>query len=87
MEREGSEGGMAHPAAILPWAATGARPVSLTRWNRSQRTSGARAVRTRSGFALFDELGHYVGVVSVEDHRPTFGPGADTVLLKRDGGL
>ena len=78
---------MTHPAAILPWAATGARPVSLPRWSRSQRRSGARAVRTRSGLALFDELGHYVGVVSTDDPAPPFGPGADTVLLKRDGGV
>ncbi len=78
---------MAHPAAILPWAATGARPVSLPRWSRSPRTSGARTIRTRLGFALFDELGHYVGVVSPDDHTPAFGPGADTVLLKREGAL
>jgi hypothetical protein len=39
------------------------------------------------GFALFDELGHYVGVVSPDDHTPAFGPGADTVLLKREGAL
>jgi hypothetical protein len=76
---------MAHPAAIIPWAATGARPVALPRWGRPLRTSGARAVRTRSGIALFDELGHYIGAVGAEDHTPTFGPGADTVLLKRDG--
>jgi hypothetical protein len=78
---------MAHPAAIISWAVTGARPVALPRWGRPSRTSGARAVRTRSGVALFDELGHYIGAVGADDLTPAFGPGADTVLLKRDGDI
>jgi hypothetical protein len=78
---------MAHPAAILPWRMTGTRAVSLPRWTAAPRTSAARAVRTSSGIALFDDVGRYVGVISSQDRSSRFGPGADTVLLRRNDGI
>lgn len=74
---------MAHAAIISPWAVTGARAVTPPRASRSTRASGARAVRTRRGYALFDDLGHYIGTVRIPTGRLAFGRGADTVLLKR----
>lgn len=74
---------MAHAAFISPWAVTGARAVAPPRASRSTRASGARAVRTRRGYALFDDLGHYIGTVKTPTGRLAFGRGADTVLLKR----
>jgi len=74
---------MSHPAAVLPWTVTGARAVSPPRRSHSARASGARAVRTGGGFALFDELGHYVGTVVAFGQRLAFGPDADNVLLRR----
>jgi hypothetical protein len=78
---------MAHPAAASPWATTGARAVAPPRASRSTRPSGARAVKTRLGVALFDDLGHYVGVVTAPIGQLVFGRGADTVLLKRGDDL
>jgi len=78
---------MAHPAVTLPWSITGARAVTPPRWNRLARPSGARAVRTGRGFALFDELGHYVGTVKAFGRQLVFGPGADNVLLDRNDGI
>jgi hypothetical protein len=43
-------------------------------------------VRTGGGFALFDELGHYVGTVVTFGQRLAFGPDADNVLLRRNDG-
>jgi len=77
---------MAHPAAILPCPITGARAVMPPRWDRLARPSGARAVRTGRGLALFDELGHYVGTVKEFGRQLAFGPGADNVLLERSDG-
>ena len=74
---------MAHAAIISPWAVTGARAVAPSRASRSVRASGARSVRTRRGYALFDDVGHYIGTVAVPSQRVIFGRGADTVLLKR----
>jgi hypothetical protein len=74
---------MAHAAIISPWAVTGARAVAPPRASRSVRASGARAVRTRCGYALFDDVGHYIGTVGVPTGSVTFGRGAVTVLLKR----
>ena len=71
-------------AATIPWLATGARPISLSRLSRfASRASSARTVRTRSGYALFDEAGRYVGMVAQLAERVTFGVGAGTVLLRR----
>ena len=78
---------MSHAAAILPWTATGARAVSPPRRSRSAAQSAARAVRTGGGFALFDELGHYVGTVVTFGQWLTFGPDADNVLLRRNDGI
>lgn len=78
---------MSHAAAILSWTATGARAVSPPRRNRAAATSGARAVRTGGGFALFDELGRYVGTVVSFGQRLAFGPDADNVLLRRTDGV
>jgi hypothetical protein len=78
---------MSHPAAILPWTVTGARAVAPPRRSRSDRPSGARAVRTGGGFALFDELGRYVGTVVAAGQRLAFGPDADNVLLRRSDGI
>jgi hypothetical protein len=74
---------MTHMAMTLPWTATGARAVS-PRMSRATRPSGARAVQTRRGYALFDDLGHYVGSVAAPVGRISFGQGADTVLLHRN---
>lgn len=74
---------MAHAAVISPWAVTGARAATPPRASRSTRASGARAVRTRRGYALFDDLGHYIGTVGAPIGRLMFGRGADTVLLNR----
>jgi len=73
---------MTHLALTLPWTVTGARAVS-PRTSRATRPSGARAVHTRRGYALFDDLGHYIGSVAAPVGRLSFGRGADTVLLHR----
>ena len=76
---------MAHAAAVTHWAITGQRPGLIPRGRRlSCQPSGARSVRTSSGVALFDELGHYVGRVLIANDSVTFGPCAETVLLCRD---
>jgi hypothetical protein len=78
---------MAHAAAISHWAITGQRPGLIPRnLRQGGRPSGARTVRTPSGVALFDELGHYVGEVPVSGAGASFGPLAETVLLERDEG-
>jgi hypothetical protein len=79
---------MVRAAAVMaPWLATGARPVALPRLSRlATRLSSARTVRTRSGYALFDEAGRYVGRVAEPAGRLSFGAGADTVLLRRTDG-
>lgn len=74
---------MTHMAMTLPWTATGTRAVS-PRTSRATRPSGARAVQTRRGYALFDDLGHYIGSVAAPVGRLAFGQGADTVLLHRN---
>ena len=78
---------MAHPAVILPWRVTGTRAVSLPRWSAAPRDSGARTVRTRGGFALFDDAGRYIGAIVSQGQASRFGPGADTVLLRRNDGI
>ena len=83
MKRGNGGAGMAHAAIISPWAVTGARAVAPPRASRSARASGARSVRTRRGYALFDDVGHYIGTVAAPTGRIVFGRGADTVLLKR----
>jgi len=75
---------MAHPAVILPWRVTGTRAVSLPRWSAASRDSGARTVHTRGGIALFDDAGRYIGVIMGRERASHFGPGADTVLLRRN---
>ncbi len=74
---------MAHAAVMVPWAVTGARPTTPPHTSFAPHSSGARAVRTRRGYALFDDTGHYVGAVAQPAGHPTFGPGAGTVLLQR----
>jgi hypothetical protein len=78
---------MAHPAVILPWSMTGTRAVSLPRRTAASRDSGARAVRTTDGFVLFDDVGRYIGVIAGLDRQSRFGPGADTVFLRRNDGF
>ena len=78
---------MAHAAAISHWAITGQRPGLIPRArHQGGPPSGARTVRTPSGIALFDERGRYVGAVPVIGASTSFGPLAETVLLKRDEG-
>ena len=76
---------MVHAAATFPWMVTGSRPIVLPRlpWITS-RTSSARTVRTRAGYALFSDAGRYVGLVTETAQAPSFGYGAATVLLRRD---
>ncbi len=74
---------MTHAAMLSPWAVTGARAAAPPRASRSTQASGARAVRTRHGYTLFDDLGHYIGSVAAPSGRLAFGRGADTVLLRR----
>jgi hypothetical protein len=74
---------MAHAAVMVPWTVTGARPATPRQAPFVGRSSGARAVRTRRGCALFDDTGHYVGAIVDPTGYPTFGPGAGTVLLHR----
>ena len=74
---------MTHAMIVSPWAVTGARAAAPPRASRATRASGARAIRTRCGYTLFDDLGHYIGTVAAATGRLTFGRGADTVLLKR----
>jgi len=72
-------------AAVVPWLATGARPIALPRLSRfASRASSARAVHTMSGYALFDEAGRYIGGIAELAGRLGFGIGADTVLLRRE---
>jgi hypothetical protein len=78
---------MAHPAAILPWRVTGTRAVSPPRWSVEPLHVGARAVHTAVGVALFDDVGRYVGLIASRDGAAYFGPGADTVLLRRNDGI
>ena len=78
---------MAHPAAIFPWRVTGTRAVSPPRWGVEPRHGGARAVRTGIGIALFDDAGRYVGMIMSRERTAYFGPGADTVLLRRNDGI
>lgn len=78
---------MAHPAVIFPWRVTGTRAVSLPRWSAAPRDSGARTVRADGGVALFDDAGRYIGVILSEERTSHFGPGADTVLLRRNDGI
>jgi hypothetical protein len=49
----------------------------------ASHASSARTVRTRSGYALFDEAGRYVGRVAELAGKLSFGVGGDTVLLRR----
>ena len=58
-------------------------PAAILPWT----VTGARAVRTGGGFALFDELGRYVGTVVAAGQRLAFGPDADNVLLRRSDGI
>lgn len=51
----------------------------LKRERAADPTVGARA----AGYPLFDD-GRFMGVVSVTDGRPAFGPAAPTVLLTRE---
>jgi len=74
---------MAHAAVMVPWAVTGARPTTPPQTSYVGGSSGARAVRTRRGFALFNDTGHYVGAIEASVGYVTFGPGAGTVLLQR----
>ncbi len=81
----GSGVGMAHPAVISTWTITGTRAAAPRRSERSAAATSVRAVRTVSGYALFDDWGRYLGRIATDEH-PTFGRGADTVLLSREGG-
>jgi hypothetical protein len=74
---------MAHAAVTAPWAVTGARSVAAPQSSRATRASGTRAVRTRRGYALYDDTGHFVGAVMESVGQLAFGQGADTVLLRR----
>lgn len=76
---------MAHPAVISDWMITGARAAAPRHTSRSSVATSVRAVRTAAGYALFDDRGRYLGRIAT-DQQPTFGRGADTVLLRRDGG-
>ncbi len=77
---------MVRAASTATRSITGARPA-LIPWSRRLpcRASGARTVRTETGVVLFDERGRYVGVVASISAGPAFGPGAETVLLSREG--
>ncbi|NIQ99547.1 MAG: hypothetical protein GTN78_05020 [Gemmatimonadales bacterium] len=83
-DAEQQEVKMVDAATLSPWVITGARSMLLSRVTRPRSAlSSARAVRTQSGIALFDESGRYVGMVTAPAGKPAFGPGADTVLLRR----
>lgn len=51
----------------------------------AHRTAEGHVVKTARGYALFDECGRYLGVLPSPEGNPSFGPGAKTVLLQRDG--
>ena len=74
----------AHAPVFESVGSTGNRPVSIPCRDVYECVSaGGRLVKTRRGYALFDDAGRFVGTV----HRPQssldFGPAARTVLLSR----
>ena len=75
---------MAHPAIISTWTITGTRAAAPRRSEHSAVVTSVRAVRTVGGYALFDDWGRYLGRIATDEH-PTFGRGADTLLLRREG--
>ena len=62
---------------------TGRRAMLATVHQRSGQPTAARYIRTSRGIALFDEGGHFVGLVESPSGIPGFGPAGDTVLLNR----
>ena len=75
---------VAHALAFSEFVNTGRRPVSAgARQALNCVAAGGRLVQTRSGYALFDEDGRYVGQIRTPAAATKFGPAGPTMLLER----